>query len=839
MNKVSSFGPPLVFFAAFLHAQTPQRPAPSQFATEASQRAFINQYCGYCHNDQTKAGQMSLQKLDLTHITANGDLPEKMIRKLRVGLMPPPGMPRPKPEVISAFAGSLETAIDKDAALHPYPGRPPLHRLNRTEYANSVKELLNVDVDVSALLPADDMSHGFDNMADALGMSPALMEGYIRAAGRISREAVGDPEARAITKTYSLPRVENQTRHVEGTPLGTRGGISVVHDFPADGDYIFKLGFYYAATGALYGANQGKGNQIEVAVNGQRVALIDINPGWTLAKDGIKTDPIHIKAGPQRISASFIKLFDGPIEDEYRMVEQTLVDTQIGGLPGMTTIPHLHEFSVTGPMKVDGISDTPSRKKIFTCRAAQGSDDIPCAKQIVGALARQAWRRPIDANDIEGLLSFYQEGKNEGGFEGGVRTAIQAILTNPEFVFRFEHVPAGVPPGKNYHISDLELASRLSFFLWSASPDEELISLAAANKLHDPPTLEKQVRRMLADSKAEALTNNFAVEWLHLQNLKIANPDLFLFPNFDRTLSDSMRRETQLLFENVMREDRPVTELLTANYTFVDERLAKHYGMPNIMGNRFRKVELTDPNRYGLLGQGSILTLTSTAIRTSPVQRGKYVLEVILGTPPPPPPPNIPLLPENSDSRTGHVEKFLSVRERTEEHRANPVCAACHKMMDPIGFSLENFDAVGVWRTMDSGFRVDPTGQMFDGAKLNGPVSLREALLKHSDAFYTAFSENLLSYGLGRIIDYRDMPTVRSIDRSAAAHNNTFSSFVLAIVKSEPFQYRRAEESAQVTSPAPAQPGEAQPKRVGQTSPPAPNKNARGGANGIQDQPVK
>ena len=821
MIKLAFLGCSLFFFTALSNAQTPPRPS---FPTEASERAFLNQYCGYCHNDQTKAGQMSLSKLDLVHITANGELPEKMIRKMRVGLMPPPGMPRPKPDVMNAFAGTLETAIDKEAALHPFPGRPPLHRLNRTEYANSVRDLLKVDVDVSSLLPADDMSHGFDNMADSLGMSPALMEGYIRAAGRISREAVGDPDARAITQTYSLPRVANQLRHVEGTPLGTRGGISVVHDFPADGDYVFKLGFYYAATGSLYGANQGKGYQIEVAVNGKRVAVMDINPGWTLAKDGFKTDPIHIKAGPQRISASFPVLADGPIEDEYHMVEQTLVDTQVGALPGMTTIPHLHEFSVTGPTKVDGISDTPSRKKIFSCRPAPGAEDLPCAKQILTSLARQAWRRPVDGNDLEGLLNFYQSGKNEGGFETGVRTAIQAILTNPEFVFRFEHVPAGVTPGRNYRISDLELASRLSFFLWSAPPDDELISLAADNKLREPVTLEKQVRRMLADSRSEALTNNFAVEWLHLQNLKIVNPDLFLFPNFDRTLSDSMRRETQLLFENVMRQDRPVTELLTANYTFVDERLAKHYGIPNVMGNRFRRVELTDPNRFGLLGQGSILTLTSTAIRTSPVQRGKYVMEVILGTPPPPPPPNVPALPENSDSRTGHAEKLLSVRQRMEEHRANPVCAACHKMMDPIGFALDNFDAVGVWRTMDSGFRVDSSGQMFDGAKLDGPVSLREALLKHSDAFISAFTENLLAYGLGRVIDYRDMPTVRAIDRAAAAHNNQFSSFILAIVKSEPFQYRRAEESAQVTEPA-----QAQPKRVGQAQPPAQTKPTRGG----------
>jgi hypothetical protein len=819
MKKVLTVAPSLCLFAALAHAQAPQRPA---FATEQSQRAFLNQYCVYCHNDQTKSGSMSLSKFDLVHITKNGDLPEKMIKKVRVGLMPPPGMPRPKPAVLSAFAASLETAIDREAALHPDPGRPPLHRLNRTEYANSVRDLLNVDVDVSSLLPADDMSHGFDNMADALTISPALMEGYIRAAGRISREAVGDASARAITQTYSLPRVANQLRHVEGTPLGTRGGISVVHDFPADGEYVFKIGMYYAATGALYGQNQGKGQMIEVAVNGARAALIEINPSITLAKDGIKTDPIQVKAGPQRISASFVQKFDGPIEDEYHMVEQTLVDTQIGSLPGMTTIPHLHEFSVTGPVKVEGVSDTPSRRKIFSCRPAPGADAIPCAKQIVSALARQAWRRPVDANDLETLLSFYQSGKNEGGFETGIRTAIQAILANPEFVIRFERVPAGVAPGRNYRISDLELASRLSFFLWSSPPDDQLISLAAEDKLREPVILEKQVKRMLADPRSEALTDNFAVEWLHLQNLKGVNPDLFLFPNFDRTLTDSMRRETQLLFDNVMREDRPVTELLTANYTFVDERLAKHYGIPNIMGNRFRRVPVTDPNRYGLLGHGSILTLTSYAIRTSPVQRGKYVMEVLLGTPPPPAPPNVPALPENADSRTGHAEKFLSVRQRMEEHRSNPACAGCHKMMDPIGFSLDNFDAVGVWRTNDSGFRIDPSGQMFDGAKLDGPASLRQAILNHSDAFISTFTENLLAYGLGRVIDTPDMPAVRAIDRAAAPRNNQFSSFVLAIVKSEPFQYRRAEPLTAPAAATSAPLAVAQPSRpVAQASRPA------------------
>jgi hypothetical protein len=803
MKIVQVLGCLLIVLPAISYAQTAAVHAPAtppSFSTPAAQRAFLNQYCAYCHNDQTKSGSMSLTTLDLVHISRSADLTEKMIRKVRVGLMPPPGMPRPKPAVIKAFVASLENAVDQAAALHPNPGRPALHRLNRTEYANAVRDLLDVDVDVSGLLPADDMSHGFDNMADALTISPALMEGYIRAAGRISREAVGDAGALALTSTYSIPRIASQTRHAEGTPIGTRGGMSVVHDFPADGEYVFKIGFYYAATGALFGQNQGKGQQVEIAVNGVKVAMLDVNPAMTLAKDGMKTPPIHVQAGPQRISASFIQLADGPIEDEYRMVEQSLVEVQIGSLPGMTTLPHLHELSVTGPIKVEGVSDTPSRSKIFICRPAAGADEIPCAKQIMSALARQAYRRPVTGNDLEGLLNFYQTGRNQGDFESGIRTAIQAMISNPEFVFRFEHVPPSALPGKNFRISDLELASRLSFFLWSRPPDDQLLTVASEGKLRDPLVLEKQVERMLADPKSEALTTNFAGEWLHLQNLKGVTPDLLLFPDFDATLTNSMRRETEMLFESVMREDRNVVDLLTANYTFVDERLAKHYGIPNVLGNRFRRVTLTDPNRFGLLGHGSILTLTSYAIRTSPVQRGKYVMEVLLGTPPPPAPPNVPALPENADSRTGHAAKLLSVRERMQEHRANPVCASCHKMMDPIGFALENFDAVGVWRTNDSGFHIDSSGQMFDGAKLDGPISLREALVSHSDAFVGTFTENLLAYALGRVLESPDMPAVRAIDRAAARNNNHFSSLILGIVKSPPFQMRRAEETAPATT---------------------------------------
>jgi uncharacterized protein DUF1592/uncharacterized protein DUF1588/uncharacterized protein DUF1587/uncharacterized protein DUF1595/uncharacterized protein DUF1585 len=757
---------------------------------QASPPSLTKQYCSACHNDQLKTGGMTLTQLDVAHPEQNAELAEKVIRKLRAGLMPPPGLPKPKQAALEAFVSSLENEIDQAAAAHPNPGHPALHRLNRTEYANSIRDLLAVDIDVASLLPADDMSHGFDNMSDVLTVSPTLLEGYLRAAGRVSREAVGDKDAPPLTKTYSISRVLNQTRHIEGTPFGTRGGIAVTHDFPADGEYVFKLGFYYSPTGPLFGLNQGKGQQIEIAINGDQVALIDINPAMRLANDGIKTPPIKVKAGPQRVSASFIQKFDGPIEDEYRMVEQSLVDVSAGTVPGMTTLPHLHELSVTGPTNATGISDTPARRKIFTCRPAAGADEVPCAKKIIAALSRQAFRRPVTDTDLENLLGFYQAGRNEGDFESGIRTAIQAIIASPQFVFRFERIPAGTAPGKNYHLSDLELASRLSYFLWSTAPDDQLVSLANQGKLKDPAVLEKQVHRMLADPRAATLATNFAGQWLHLQNLRDVSPDLFLFPDFDRSLAQSMTRETELLFDSIMREDRSVADLLTANYTFVNERLARHYGIPNIMGNRFRRVTLTDPNRFGLLGQGSILLLTSTATRTSPVRRGQWVLEVLMGTPPPPPPPNIPLLKEAAD-----LAKPMSVRERLEEHRKNPACAGCHKMMDPIGFALENFDAVGAWRVNDSGFPIDPAGTMYDGQKLNGPVSLREALLKHSDSFFGTFSENLLAYGLGRVIDYNDMPFVRGVEREAARGNNRFSAFVLGVVRSPAFQMRRVEDA--------------------------------------------
>jgi hypothetical protein len=762
------------------------------FSTPASQQAFINKTCSACHNDKLKSGNFSWTNIDLSHPDRSAQSLEKAINMLHAGMMPPPAIPRPDAVTMKAFVASLETGIDRAAAAHPNAGAPALHRLNRTEYHNSIRDLLAIDVDVASLLPADDMSHGFDNMADALNVSPALMEGYIRAASKISREAVGDPDVGPSTKTYHIPRVVNQLRHVEGAPFGTRGGLAVMHDFPADGDYVFRLSLYYDICGPLWGKSQGKGQQIEVSVNGERVALLSIDPNSTFTDD-LVTEPVKVTAGPKRVSAAFIQKSDGPAEDTVMPFEQSLIDFNNADLPGITALPHLRELRVVGPKNVTGVSDTPSRRKMFACRPAAGADEIPCAKKIISALARQAYRRPSTDVDLEDLLSVFQQGrrapaKKEPPFDAGIRTVVQTLISDPEFVFRFEHTPPGVQPGTNYRISDLELAARLSYFLWSSAPDDQLITVASQGKLKDPAVLDQQARRMLADPRSEALSTVFAAQWLQLQNLRDVQPDAFLYPNFDRNLADSMRRETELLFDSIVHEDRSIVDLLTANYTFVDELLAKHYGIPNVLGPRFRRVTVTDENRLGVLGHASILTLTSVSNRTSPVQRGKWVMIALLGTPPPPPPPGVPPLKE-----TGENEKVQSVREKMEEHRKNEPCRSCHQLMDPIGLALENFDGIGSWRAKDGGLPVDASGRMFDGAKLDGPVSLRKAVLSHSDAFIGTFTQNLLAYALGRVVDYRDMPMVRSIEQEAARNNNRFSSFVLGIVKSMPFQMRRAD----------------------------------------------
>jgi hypothetical protein len=757
------------------------------------QRALVNDYCVGCHNDRVRSGGMSLQTLDLARVEDHAPLAEKMIRKLRTGLMPPAGVRRPDAQTLTAFAVSLERAVDAAAAVRPDPGWRPFQRLSRAEYARVVRDLLAIDADVAALLPPDTLSAGFDNVADAQTFSPAVMEGYIRAAGRIALEALGDPAAGATSHTYSVPSTVSQMRHVEGAPFGTRGGISVVHNIPADGEYVFHIRLQAATNGGLIG-RRSPNEQIEVSIDGERVALLDIEPGMSESTPNglnVRTGRIPVKAGPRRVSAAFLPRFSGLVDDLVAPIEYTLADAI--GASQLLQLPHLQHLNITGPHAVSGVSDTPSRRKVFICRPLAPEEERPCAASIITALARQAYRRDLAREDLEGLLGFYDEGRNGGNFESGIRTALQAVLASPHFVFRVERRPAGAAPGGMYRIGDVELASRLSFFLWSTGPDAELMAVARAGKLRGAE-LERQARRMLADPRSEALATRFAAQWLQLDRLESMTPDALLYPNFDRTLGRAMRRETELLFDTVVREDRSVLELLTADYTWVNERLALHYRIPGILGSRFRRVTLADERRRGLLGHGSILTMTSNADRTSPVIRGKWVMEVLLGTPPPPPPANVPEFAATRAVKDGRV---LSVRERLETHRASPACSSCHRMIDPLGLALENFDVTGAWRIKDAGTPIDASGTLYDGSTLDGPAGLRRALLSYSEAFVRTLTENLMTYGLGRRVEYFDMPAIRTITRQAARQDHRASALVVGIVNSQAFQMSRADAAAE------------------------------------------
>jgi hypothetical protein len=754
----------------------------------AASDSFTTHYCASCHNDKLKSGGFSLGRIDFAHPGRTAELSERVVLKLRTGLMPPAGAPRPPAEVLNAFVTGLENRIDAEAAGHSDPGAPALHRLNRTEYRNSVHDLLGVDIDAEAPLPADSITHGFDNMSEALTVTPTLMDAYVRAAGKISRLAVGDPEMKPVVDTYRVATNFSQIRHVEGAPFGTRGGISVIHNFPADAEYVFRMTLVFTRNTFLFGSTM-EGEQLEVSVNGERVALLDINPLMKTGDNDLRTPPIKIKAGPQRISAAFLRKADGPIDDFLQRPERSLADDFSGQIPGLTNPPHLRDLGVMGPYKATGVSEFPARAKVFSCHPAVNNEEA-CAKEILSRLGRQAYRKPLSQDELGELMNVYRDGREHGNFESAVRLGVQYILASPEFIYRFERTPAGIRPGQVYRISDLELASRLSYFLWSSLPDEELVTAANQNRLHDPAVLDHQVKRLLADPRSEALAKNFATQWLRLRGLTDANPDVYLYPDSDDNLLQSMRRETELLFDSMVRENRSVTDLLTANYTFVDERLAKHYGIPNVLGNRFRRVPLNDENRFGLLGQGSVLTVTSASNRTSPVARGKWVLEQLLGVSPPPPPPNVPALAENN-VLGGETIRLRSVRDRLEQHRTSEPCRSCHKIMDPIGLALENFDAVGAWRTQDSGFKVDPSGELVDGTKVNGPAALRDALLHYQPAFKSNFTAKLLTYALGRGLTASDMPGVRKIIRESGP-DHRFGSLVLNIVKSEPFRMRRA-----------------------------------------------
>ena len=790
---------------ALVGAQAPSAPAkpiaPAVAHTAgpmagAAETALVKQYCTGCHNDRAKAGQLSLASFDAAKAAENVATTEKMIRKLRAQMMPPPGARRPEPEQIQTMIAALENRVDRAAALNPNPGSRPFQRLNRADYGRAVKDLLGIDVDVAALLPADTISAGFDNVADSQAFSATLMESYLRAAARVTALAIGDPAAAATETNYRVPKTASQLSRVEGAPFGTRGGLSVAHTFPADGDYVFKVELHSNACGVLFGGPNA-GEQVEISVDGERKAILDISPRMAETTTGLslKAPAVHIKAGAHRVTAAFIQRFEGPVNDLIAPIDHTLADTQIGVAVGITTLPHVKDFSIVGPYNVTGISETASRKKIFTCRPTSAADEPACAGKILRQLATQAFRGSVSDRDFASLLKFYTDGRKEGDFEYAIGGAIEAMLASPQFLFRLENTPATLRAGQSYRLGDMELASRLSYFLWGAAPDAELSKLAAQGRLSAPGVYEKQVARLLADPRSESLSKRFARQWLRLGDVDGVLPDAVAYPYFDRTLGDAFIKESELFFDSLVREDRSILDLITADYTFVNERIARHYGIPNVTGNAFRRVTLP-PERRGITTHGSVLVLTSVADRTSPVMRGKWVMEVLMGSPPPPPPPGVPAFSDTKGEAAGRV---LTVRERMEEHRKNPQCTSCHRVIDPLGLALENFDVTGKHRIKDAGVPVDPTGTLYDGTPMTGPDGLRAALLKHQDVFLLSFTENLMTYALGRRVEPADMPAVRKLIKDAGTRNFKVSAFVQALATSPAFTNGRAADAATTT----------------------------------------
>ncbi len=816
---------------SYVQPASQQESSPATPAS-SSQRALLNRYCVTCHNEKLKTADLLLDQANIENVGASAAVWEKVVKKLRTGSMPPPGMPRPDKSTYDAFATYLETALDGAAAAKPNPGRPAAHRLNRSEYANAIRDLLAVEIDGEALLPPDEASNGFDNDGDVLSVSPLLMERYLLAAGKISRLSIGDTGMRPGSEEYKVPQnmVQND-RQSEDLPFGSRGGAAIHHNFPVDGEYVIRIRLQKNDDGFIRGLTEE--HPLDVRLDGARVKLFTVG-GVHKGKSGpmfTRNDPDYrgdieqleyemsgdenlevrfpAKAGSHVLGVTFLKKVS-QAEGVY-MPPMLLDDMRKfrGGDPVLDTV------TILGPYNTKGPGDTPSRRKIFVCQPAGGSQpgksmqqvslkpgndagngnsNEACARKILSTLARRAYRRPVTAEDVDTLVKLYRVG-SEDGFETGIAMAMQRMLSGPEFLFRIERDPAGATPGTPYRISDLELASRLSFFLWSSIPDDELLDAAERGKLKDPAVLEQQVRRMFADPRAKSMVDNFGGQWLSLRNIKAISPDPKVFPDFDEELRDAFRQESILFFESQLREDHSALDLLNANYTFVNERLAKQYGIPNIYGSRFRRVTLSDDMRRGLLGEGNYLAITSRTTRTSPVLRGKWVLDNLLGAPPPPPPPNIPALKEK-----GENGKLLTMRQQMEAHRANPACAICHSRMDPIGFALDNFDATGKWRTTDAGSPLDVSGVMPDGTKFQGPVELRQALLSRPQQYVNTVTEKLLTYALGRGIEASDEPAVRKIVREAAASEYRWSSLVLGTVKSMPFQMRKSAEPTTTTA---------------------------------------
>jgi mono/diheme cytochrome c family protein len=767
------------------------RPAPSS-GTEY--RQTINAYCVTCHNQKTKTAGLLLDKADLGAVPEDAQIWEKVIRKVRSGQMPPSGMPRPDASARQALVTWLEQTLDRAAEVSPNPGRPLAHRLNRAEYANVIRDLLALEVDVTPMLPPDDSSSGFDNNADVLGVSPVLLESYLTAAERVAALAIGDMTIPPSGEVFHARQDESQDTHVEGLPLGTVGGIVIRTTLPLDGEYEFQVKLFRTNLGTMRGLEYP--HQLEIAVDGVRVHLASLggdkeitqssdNPTTTGNDvDDRFTVRLPLKAGPRRITIAFLEKTHALNTRRLQPYVRSSADTI-----DFSGVPHIDQVILTGPFNPTGVGDTPSRRRIFTCRPTAVTSEADCSKRILSTLARRAYRGDVKAEDLSVLQEFFQRGRREGGsFDAGISLALRRILASPKFIFRVERDPIDVPPGTPYRLSNLELASRLSFFLWSSIPDDHLLALASQHKLGDEAVLDQQVRRMLADPKSQALVDNFVGQWLQLRNIKTKQPNSHEFPDFDDNLRTALQTELEMFVSSIVREDRSVLDLMTADYTFVNERLARHYGIANVYGSHFRRVRLPDETRYGLLGKGAILLVTSHAHRTSPVVRGKWVLDNILGSPPPPPLPVVPPFPEDTEA-----SKPQSVRERLEQHRRNPVCAACHRMIDPAGLALENFDATGAWRTRDGGTRgapVDASGQLVDGTKINGVIELRRALLREPQTFVRTTTEKLMTYALGRGLTATDMPAVRSIVRSSEADGYRFSSVVLGIVKSVPFEMR-------------------------------------------------
>ena len=748
----------------------------------SGERALLNRYCVGCHNPRLKSGNLVLDTIDVSKVADDPETWERVVRKLRGGLMPPAGRPRPDEATYKAFLATLQTRLDLAAGQHPDPGRTEIvHRLNRLEYANAVRDLLALEINAPDLLPADDSSYGFDNIAGVLKMSPALMERYLASAKIVSRAAVGSPPPALATAIYRVPPELQQHDRQDDLPFGTRGGTLVRHVFPLNAEYDIKVGLSNAR-----GASEPQ--QLEVTIDGSQVKLFTVT-----ARDQPEVR-LPVSGGPHEVGVAFLRRPLDLVEQVREPFQNPDAPSGTGGPAGV--LPSVTSVTVIGPYSPTGPGDTPSRRRVFVCTPTGASQEARCAKTILSTLARRAYRGIVTTENVQVLLDFYQKGRDEGGtFDAGIEFALRRLLVSPEFLYRIEADPRQTPgaSARVYRISDFELASRVSFFLWSSIPDDELLDAAAAGTLKNPAVLEKQVRRMLADPRSETLTRNFGGQWLLVRNLATSRPGETYALAFDETLRQSMQRETELLLDSVLRENRGVMELLTANYTFLNERLAEHYGIPNVQGSHFRRVALpADSPRGGLLGHGSILTVTSPAIRTSPVIRGKWILNNILGAPPPDPPPNVPAL---SDRRT--QAKVKTMRERMAQHRSNPACASCHSMIDPTGFALENFDAIGRWRTVDESYNpIDASGALPDGTGFNGVSELRAALTKHPERFANTVTEKLLTYALGRGLEYNDMPAVRKILKDAAPDGYRMQSIVLGIVKSYPFQFRRMDAPA-------------------------------------------